>query len=121
MAESEEVTISFPTPEELQAINPYALIQSYKNGYQYQYKGKRKQDGIIGHEVILIPEQESTLKTITLFISDKYLPIHIKVVQNNGIVNEIKVTSCQTNQSLNDHVFVFDKKKYPNAEIIDMR
>lgn len=121
MAESDEVTISLPTPEELQGINPYALIQSYKNGYLYHYKGKCTRNGIIGHEVILIPEQEQSIKSITLFVSEKYLPIYIKVEQNNGMANEIKITSCQTNQSLNDHVFVFDKKKYPNAEIIDMR
>lgn len=121
MAESEEVTISLPTPEELQEINPYALIQSYRNGYHYQYKGKCTRNGIIGYEMILTPEQEQSLKEITLFVSEKYLPIYIKVEQNNGMINEIKVTSCQTNQNLNDHVFIFDKKKYPNAEIIDMR
>lgn len=121
VSDNEEVTVSIPTPEELQGINPYALIQSYKNGYNYQYKGKHTQNGIIGHEVKLIPEHEQSLKSITLFVSEKYLPIYIKVEQDNGMANEIIITSCQTNQNLNDNVFVFDKKKYPNAEIIDMR
>ena len=121
VSDNEEVTISIPTPEELQGINPYALIQSYKNGYNYQYKGKLTQNGIIGHEVKLIPEHEQSLKSITLFVTEKYLPIYIKVEQDNGMANEIIITSCQTNQNLNDNVFVFDKKKYPNAEIIDMR
>ena len=117
VSDNEEV----PTPEELQGINPYALIQSYKNGYNYQYKGKHTQNGIIGHEVKLIPEHEQSLKSITLFVTEKYLPIYIKVEQDNGMADEIIITSCQTNQKLNDNVFVFDKKKYPNAEIIDMR
>ncbi|MBQ8243435.1 MAG: outer-membrane lipoprotein carrier protein LolA [Bacteroidaceae bacterium] len=121
VSDNEEVTISIPTPEELQGINPYALIQSYKNGYNYQYKGKHTQNGIIGHEVKLIPEHEQSLKSITLFVTEKYLPIYIKVEQDNGMADEIIITSCQTNQKLNDNVFVFDKKKYPNAEIIDMR
>lgn len=121
VSDNEEVTVSIPTSEELQGINPYALIQSYKNGYNYQYKGKHTQNGIIGHEVKLIPEHEQSLKSITLFVTEKYLPIYIKVEQDNGMANEIIITSCQTNQNLNDNVFVFDKKKYPNAEIIDMR
>ena len=121
VSDNEEVTVSIPTPEELQGINPYALIQSYKNGYNYQYKGKHTQNGIIGHEVKLIPEHEHSLKSITLFVTEKYLPIYIKVEQDNGMADEIIITSCQTNQKLNDNVFVFDKKKYPNAEIIDMR
>lgn len=121
MADNEEVTISHPTSEELQGINPYYLIQSYKEGYQYQYKGKLTRNGITGHEVILIPEKGQSLKSITLFVSEKYLPIYIKVEQGNGTMNEIKVTSCQTNQNLSDHVFVFNKSQYPDAEIIDMR
>lgn len=121
VSDNEEVTVSIPTPEELQGINPYALIQSYKNGYNYQYKGKHTQNGIIGHEVKLIPEHEQSLKSITLFVTEKYLPIYIKVEQDNGMADEIIITTCQTNQKLNDNVFVFDKKKYPNAEIIDMR
>ena len=121
VSDNEEVTVSIPTPEELQGINPYALIQSYKNGYNYQYKGKHTQNGIIGHEVKLIPEHEQSLKSITLFVTEKYLPIYIKVEQDNGMADEIIITSCQTNQKLNDNVFVFDKNKYPNAEIIDMR
>lgn len=121
VSDNEEVTVSIPTPEELQGINPYALIQSYKNGYNYQYKGKHTQNGIIGHEVKLIPEHEQSLKSITLFVTEKYLPIYIKVEQDNGMADEIIITSCQTNQKLNDNVFVFNKKKYPNAEIIDMR
>ncbi len=121
MVDNEEVTINNPTPEELQGINPYALIQSYKKGYQYQYRGKVKQNGTSGYEVLLTPEQEQTLKSITLIVSENYLPIYIKVELRNGAISEIKVTSYQTNQSLSNDIFVFDKKKYPDAEIIDMR
>ena len=34
---SEEVNVSNPTPEELQTINPYALLSIYKNGYNYSF------------------------------------------------------------------------------------
>lgn len=35
--------------------------------------------------------------------------------------NEIIVTSYQTNQPLDNATFKFDKKKFPNAEVIDLR
>ena len=35
--------------------------------------------------------------------------------------NEITITSYQTKQNYADQVFTFDKKQYPNAEVIDLR
>lgn len=121
VADNEEVTVTLPTPEELQGINPYALIRSYRDGWNYRYKGKVTRNGQTGHEVQLIPEQKQTLSAVTLFVSESYLPIYIKVEQGNGAVSEIKVTSCRTNQPLDDRTFRFDKRQYPDAEIIDMR
>ena len=34
--DTQEVNISTPTPEEIQSINPYSLMQTYKNGYKYR-------------------------------------------------------------------------------------
>lgn len=121
VSDTEEVTISNPTKEELQGVNPYVLIQSFKEGYHYQYKGKSTHNGKTGYKVILIPEQEHTIKTITLFVSGNYLPYYIKIEQTNGTVNEIQVISCKTNQIFNEKVFMFDEKKFPDAEIIDLR
>ncbi len=121
VVETEEVTITNPTKEELQGLNPYLLIQSFKEGYIYQYKGKTTYNGKRGHKLILIPEHEQTIKSITLFIADNYLPYYIKIDQMNGTTTEVQVISCKTNQIFNDKVFKFDKKEFPDAEIIDLR
>lgn len=118
---SEEVNISNPTPEELQNINPYALLSLYKQGYDYKYVGAKSRNGKQGYEVILTPEQKQDIASITLFVSQTYQPIYIKVEQENQPANEIIVTSFQTGQSLDDATFRFDKKKFPQAEIIDLR
>lgn len=118
---SEEVNISNPTPEELQSINPYALLSLYKQGYNYKYVGAKSRSGKQGYEVILTPEQKQDIASITLFVSQTYQPIYIKVEQENQPANEIIVTSFQTGQSLDDATFRFDKKKFPQAEIIDLR
>lgn len=118
---SEEVNVSNPTPEELQTINPYALLSIYKNGYNYKYAGTKTRNGRQGFEVILTPEQKQDIASITLFVSKTYQPLYIKVEQSNKASNEIIVTSYQTNQPLDNATFKFDKKKFPNAEVIDLR
>lgn len=118
---SEEVNICNPTPEELQSINPYALLSLYKQGYNYKYIGTKNRNGKQGYEVILTPEQKQDIASITLFVSQSYQPIYIKVEQDGQPANEIIVTSFQTGQSLDDATFRFDKKKFPDAEIIDLR
>lgn len=118
---SEEVNVSNPTPEELQTINPYALLSIYKNGYNYKYAGTKNRNGRQGFEVILTPEQKQDIASITLFVSKTYQPLYMKVEQSNKASNEIIVTSYQTNQPLDNATFKFDKKKFPNAEVIDLR
>lgn len=118
---SEEVNISNPTPEELQTINPYALLSIYKNGYNYKYAGVKTRNGKQGYEVILTPEKKESIASITLFVTRAYRPVYIKVEQTDRSVNEIIVSSFLTRQPLDDAVFRFDKKKYPEAEIIDLR
>lgn len=118
---SEEVNVSNPTPEELQTINPYALLSIYKSGYNYKYKGIKSRNGKQGFEVILTPENKQDITSITLFVSQTYQPLYIKVEQSNKSANEIIVTSYQTNQPLDNATFKFDKKKFPNAEVIDLR
>ena len=118
---SEEVDVSNPTPEELQTINPYALLSIYKNGYNYKYAGTKSRNGKQGFEVILTPENKQDITSITLFVSQTYQPLYIKVEQSNKSANEIIVTSYQTNQPLDNATFKFDKKKFPNAEVIDLR
>ena len=116
-----EVNVSNPTPEELQTINPYALLSIYKSGYNYKYTGIKSRNGKQGFEVILTPENKQDITSITLFVSQTYQPLYIKVEQSNKSANEIIVTSYQTNQPLDNATFKFDKKKFPNAEVIDLR
>ena len=101
---SDEVNISTPTPEELQGINPYSLLSLYKSGYNYKYAGWNTGNSFIN-----------------LFVSKTYEPLYIKILQSNKTVNEIIVSSYQTHQPLDNESFRFDKRKYPNAEVIDLR
>ena len=47
-------------------------------------------------------------------------PVYVKLESNSGDVQEFTVKEYRT-LNLADSFFKFDRKKYPNAEIIDLR
>lgn len=121
VADTEEVNISHPTPEELQAINPYLILMRYKTDFDYTYKGSQTRNGVKGHEILLTPKHSDNREAIHVFISKKHQPLAMRIEQNGRTVSDINILSYKTNQGLEDGMFRFNKSLYPNAEIIDMR
>lgn len=121
LIQNEEVNISTPTPEELRAINPYAWLSLYKQGFNYRYSGVKTREGKQGHEIVLTPQTKQDIQSITLLIGSDYEPIYIGILLTEGQMQEFIVHNYRTQLNLNDNAFRFDKSKYPNAEIIDMR
>lgn len=121
VADTEEVNISHPTREELQAINPYLILMRYKTDFDYNYKGTQTRNGVKGHEIVLTPKHSGNREVIRVFISHSHQPLAIKVEQDGRTMSEINVIKYQINQKLEDGMFRFNKSLYPNAEIIDMR
>lgn len=121
VADTEEVNISHPTREELQAINPYLILMRYKTDFDYNYKGTQTRNGVKGHKIVLTPKHSGNREVIRVFISHSHQPLAIKVEQDGRTMSEINVIKYQTNQKLEDGMFRFNKSLYPNAEIIDMR
>ena len=120
VADTEEVNISHPTPEELQGINPYFILVNYQENFNSSYKGMKNHEGKQVQEVVLIPKGSAN-ERITLWISKMNYPIYIKVENNGKPVNEINVKTIQKQEQITDHAFRFNKSLYPNAEIIDLR
>lgn len=118
---SDEVTVSTPAPEELHTLNPYALLSAYKQGYDYRYAGAKSCQGQTGYEVVLTPDQPQELTSVTLFVSKTYQPLYLRVELTGQPAHEVIVTSFRTHQPLDDATFRFDQKKFPNAEVIDLR
>ena len=121
VADTEEVNISHPTPEELQGINPYLILIRYKTDFNYTYKGSLTRNGVKGHEIILTSKHTEHSEIIRVFVSSAYQPLAMRMEQNGKVLSEINVTSYKTNQKLEDGMFQFNKSLFPNAEIIDMR
>ncbi len=116
VADTDEVNISQPTKAQQTQLNPYTFLSLYKKGYALS---ARKVKGM--HEVRLVaqnakqPIQEAfiTLNPTT------YQPTMVRMKQQGRWLTITIRNFRAVNQS--DATFVFPSKRYPTAEIIDLR
>ena len=117
---NEEVNVSSPTAEEIQSINPYAMISMYKNGFSYSFTGTKNRNGMMCREVVLSPEKKQDINEISFSVNNKMQPVYVKIETNSGDVQEFTVKEYKT-LNLADSFFKFNKNDYPGVEIIDLR
>ncbi len=119
---NEEVTVSTPTGAELQSLNPYALLTLYQKGFSYKMGTTQSMQGKAVSEVILTPDTKQDILGIVLYVAkDSGLPLFIRLEQRNKSYSEITVKTYKTGQKYADSRFTFDARKYPRAEVIDLR
>lgn len=120
---SDEVNVSTPTEAELQSANPYALLQVYQHGFNYQMGTTKNFRGKQVNEVVLTAKNKAqdTQRILLYITKDSYQPVYILMEQRDKSRSEITITGYQTGMKFADSAFVFDKKQYPRAEIIDLR
>lgn len=119
LASADEVNISEPTAEELQTINPYALLSIYKQGYQLTLeKADASQYGVR----LTATDRRRELQSVVVYVTkDSYCPVRVSTTQRGGETAVISIDSYRSGENYSDALFVFDKKKYPTAELIDLR
>lgn len=123
LVDSDEVNISNPTEEELQGINPYALLSLYEKDFAYTLGNTRTFKGTPVYEVVLTATDKSKdISRLTLYITkSNYQLLYVLAELYNGSKNEITIINYRSGVKLDDAIFSFDRKKYPRAEIIDLR
>ena len=118
--ENDEVNISSPTPEELETVNPYALVTMYRKGYNFRYDGYKLRMGKPGQEISLFAKGQGEVQRIVLNIDENCIPAYIGIDMKNGHYEEL-VSETFEKVTLSDEFFRFDSKQYPTAEVIDLR
>lgn len=123
LSSADEVNVSEPTPEDLQSINPYALLSLYEQGYKLKLGEVENPRLKSLYKVVLTAtERKKDLRCIILYVTkDTYRPVYVSMAQRGGDVAVITINSYQTGETYPDTLFVFDKKAYPTAELIDLR
>jgi len=119
-----EVSILEPQPQDIKTLNPISVFELYKSDCDYKYKGentdnqKRKV-----REISIFPKAKGEdIRQVDLKInSADWMPVFFRIIYKNKSEFRIYVNKYQTQMDFPDSQFVFDKKKYPQATINDLR
>lgn len=116
---NEEVNVTEPTAQEISAMNPYAFVSMYKNGYSASFGKSTNQY----HEIILTPtNKKGGAKKILLRLAKSSLqPTYVSMTAADGNVVNINVTSFKSGVKFGDSTFRFHPKSYSNVEVVDLR
>ncbi|TXH53214.1 MAG: outer membrane lipoprotein carrier protein LolA [Bacteroidia bacterium] len=123
MKESNEVQISSFDPSE-NSFTPSKLFTNfYDKEYSYKYAGEQKVGGKTVEVIHLTPTSKSKQYSKVELMIDKAQNVVAggKMYEKNGNVYQYKVTNYVPNPTIADNIFIFNSKKYPGVEIVDLR
>jgi outer membrane lipoprotein-sorting protein len=128
MPEVEEVNISNQIgaeglePEDRLMNAPLSLFSMYKSGFKYSHNGKQLENGKNYLVADISPEnKEKIYFKVRYWFNEDYTPAKIKIFQKDGSRITFSINGFKENKGLKDKEFKFDPKKFPNAELIDLR
>ena len=116
-----EVTLSVPTDEELQQVNPFVIINAFRRHYTTALKPK--EEGSKHRVVLLKPKDETAdITRVEVSVPDGYLyPARIVVWTSGGETLAINTTRIIRGKKFSDSDFTYSKSIHPDAEIVDLR
>ncbi len=118
LTEYKELNINEPTREELLEINPFSIVNNWKE----HYTARRLEDK--SPVIELVPRKgiaSNIRKAVVTFDGKTNLPVKLIITLADGRTLMATVTSAVNGQSMKASDFVYDKSKYPAKEIIDLR
>lgn len=122
--EVNEVNISEPELNDDDLLNnPKQLFTVYENDYKYQLI-KTMTDGNINYALVdLYPNNlDEEYSRIRLQINtNEYFLSSATIFGKDGSNYSIKISNYKTNLELDDSYFIFDKNKYKDIEVVDLR
>jgi len=121
--ESNEVNITTPDEDDDEAINPAKIFDIYKEGYKVRFIQDRFEDTRPLYVIDLYPTDKSkSFSRIRLKIDKSKNEIYeFDKFDKDGNIYIIKLFRLYKNKPLSDSMFIFDKKKHPGVEVIDLR
>jgi outer membrane lipoprotein-sorting protein len=105
-------------------ITPQKMFTNfYDKDFLYKLNGETKQGKKTIQEIELTPVDKTKTFFKVLVGIDKATKniVSTKVFEKNGNRYIYTITGMKTNTSLPQSLFVFDAKKYPSVEVVDLR
>ncbi len=116
--ENQEVNVTNPTDAEIAKINPYAFVSMYRKGYKAEFG---KVETGVHHIVLKSTDDKKTFQQIDLRILKASNTLKsVVLTTRRGTTLNIVVDSYKYIKFA-DSTFVFDAKKYPGVDVIDLR
>src|SRR6476661_1207227 len=120
---SNEVTITQLDPSS-SSITPQKLFTNfYDKDFLYKMNGEKTEGGKSLQEIEMTPtDKNKAFHKVYLLVDKKNQSIYsTKVLEKNGNRYSYTVNSLNGKANVPDATFVFDKKKYPGVEEVDLR
>lgn len=116
--DNEEVNVTEPSANDMLSNNPYFFI----NSYSQEYNASLQNSGGRTYDIKLTPKKtnEDVKYVILRLLKDSYQPVSLSIFMKNSQM-DIVLNSFKTGKSYKNSSFAFDKKKYPEVDIIDLR
>jgi outer membrane lipoprotein carrier protein len=118
-----EVTIT-ELDESANAITPQKLFTNfYEKDFLSKYNGEKKEGTRVLQEIEMTPtDKNKNFHKVYILIDKKTQTIYsTRVLEKAGNKYSYTVNSMKTTSAVADATFVFDKKKYPGVEEVDLR
>jgi len=115
-----EISITEPTPDELQQVNPFAIISAFRKNYSATTLNNGNNTATL-QLTPLSSQGEAISKVILTLNKSTLFPTQIVLTLDNGESITIKVNSVKIGNTLPLSTFTYNNQLYPNAEIIDLR
>ncbi|MFN5334671.1 MAG: LolA family protein [Bacteroidota bacterium] len=118
-----EVTIAKFDPAQ-NTITPQKLFTNfYDKDFLYRLNADKTESGKQLHEVELTPfDKSKSFFKVYLLVDKATKTIYsTKIMEKSGVHYIYTVSALNGNAPVTDDVFVFDQKKYPGVELVDLR
>lgn len=114
-----EVTITNPTEKELAETNPMAILSTYKAKSVI----KMVKISTTLYVIQLIPKDaKSDVKKIIVNVNKtNNYPLSLQLTDKKGTTSTLTLSQFKANVKIAESAFVFNKNKYKNVEINDLR
>ena len=121
--ESNEVNVQDYDAAANGELNPTQIYTIYKRGFNYRFLKEQKQNGRTLEVIELTPNRpKSAIATIQISVDKADKSVRNWLITNkDGKKTSYAITKFTPNVNAPDSYFVFDKSKYPDVEVVDLR
>ena len=123
MKTGNQVTIAAIDENSSELMDPSTVFTIYEKGFKSKFIAEKTVEGKQVYQIELYPDKkEFEVSKITIEINKSTSAIQsAQLAGTDGNTYSIKVNKFEPNKEIQDSEFVFDSKKFPGVEVIDLR